>query len=293
MIYYLLLLCSIVLCVCKSSVYNAYAKRSPAGLCAVFGFNAVSYGIAAAVALILFLFGSKTISLPTLLCAFLYAVIVFSLQTLSVLAMKVGAMSLTAICVMYGMIIPSLAGPIFWRERLGVLQIVGIVVMVLSLWLLREKGVGDVKSISKKWLPLAAFCFLFSGLAGVAEKIHQSTDGRDEKQAFVFAACLFMLLFSVLATLFTRKKAQAVRLDMRPLLVFGALSGLIVGVYSMVNLTLAGTLDSMIYYPVANGGAMLLTIVVSRVIFKECLTPQKKLGAIIGLVGIVCLSLPI
>lgn len=292
MIYYLLLFVSIVLCVCKSSVYNAYAKSSPAGLFSVFRFNAITYGISAAVALVLFVFGSKTVSVSTLLCALLYAVIVTSLQTLSVMAMKVGAMSLTAICVMYGMMIPALAGPIFWREPLGLLQILGILIMAVSLWLLKEKNDASNKASQKKWLPLAILCFFLSGMAGVAEKIHQSTLGKDEKEVFVFSACLFMLLFSLVATLVTRKKGQTEATG-RPLLLLGVLSGLIVGFYSMVNLTLAGELDSMIYFPVANGGAMLLTVLVSVIAFKERFDKSRVAGVVIGLIGILCLSIPV
>ena len=292
MIYYLLLLLSITLTVCKSSVYNAYAKKSPSGLFSVFRFNAMTYGIAAAVALVLFLFGSKAVSVSTLLCAVLYAVIVTSLQTLSVMAMKVGAMSLTAICVMYGMMIPALAGPLFWHERLGYLQIAGILIMAVSLWLLKEKADAQNKTSQKKWLPLAFLCFFLSGMAGVAEKIHQSTPGKDEKEFFVFSACLFMLLFSLITTLLTRKKEQSEKKG-HSLLFLGVLSGLIVGFYSMVNLTLAGALDSMIYYPVANGGAMLLTVLVSVVAFKERFDKSRIAGVIIGLVGILCLSIPV
>ena len=123
MIYYFLLAVSIILAVCKSSLYNVYAKKNIAGLGATFRFNAVSYGVAAAIALIGMLVGSESISPVTVICALFYAIIVLSLQTVSITAMSVGTMSVTAICVMYGMIIPSLAGPIFWQETIGILQI--------------------------------------------------------------------------------------------------------------------------------------------------------------------------
>ena len=47
MIYYFLLAASIVLAVCKSSLYNSYAKKSNPTLGATFRFNAISYGAAA------------------------------------------------------------------------------------------------------------------------------------------------------------------------------------------------------------------------------------------------------
>lgn len=292
MIYYLLLLLSIILAVCKSSVYNTYAKKTRPTLFATFGFNAATYGIAAVIAFTVMMFGDKTLSAPTVFCALLYAAVVFSLQTISITAMKVGAMSLTSICVMYGMIIPSLAGPIFWKEPFGVLQAVGIGMMLVSLWFLRGKGDNRQSSVSKKWILLAAIAFLLSGMAGVMEKIHQSTEGRAEKAMFVFVACLAMLMLSVVASALSyHKKSEGV--TKKPLLALGALSGFIIGFYSIVNLTLAGALDSMIYYPVANGGAMLLTVTVSFVIFKEPLDRRKIFGAVIGLFGIVCLSIPI
>ena len=290
-IYYILLAVSIILSVCKSSIYNAYAKRSEPTALAIFGFNAAVYGVAALIGLVLFLVGDRMLSLSTVISAFFYAAVVFSLQSLSVAAMRVGSMSLTAICVMYGMIIPALAGPLFWQEPFGLLQAVGIGMMLLSLWLLNGRSGGDRKGFSKLWVILAVLCFVLSGMAGVMEKIHQSTDGRAEKAAFVLVACLFMFLFSLVLTAISRKKGGGVS-RFRPIAVLGTLAGAVVGAYSIVNLTLAGGLDSIVYYPVANGGAMLLTVIVSALIFREKLDRLKFLGVLIGLCGIVFLSIP-
>lgn len=290
-IYYILLAVSIILSVCKSSLYNAYAKRSEPTTIGIFGFNAAVYGVAALIGLVLFLVGDRAMSAATVISAFFYAAVVFSLQSLSVAAMRVGSMSLTAIFVMYGMIIPALAGPIFWHEPFGLLQAAGILMMLVSLWLLNGKMDKDRIGITRLWISLALLCFVLSGLAGVMEKIHQSTDGREEKAAFVLVACLFMLLFSLVLTAISRKRGGGVS-RFRPIAVLGGLAGLVVGAYSIVNLTLAGGLDSVVYYPVANGGAMLLTVVVSSLIFGERLDMRKSLGVLIGLCGIILLSIP-
>lgn len=291
MIYYLLLLLSIILTVCKSSAYNAYAKKITGGIVTTFLFNVTSYGVAAAISLVLMILGNKEISLPTIVCALFYAAIVFTLQTLSITAMRIGFMSTTSICVMYGMIIPSIAGPIFWKEKFTFLQGAGIVLMLISLWFLNGKHQKTDKTVPKKWVLLAALAFLFSGMAGVMEKIHQSTKGKGEQSAFVFLACLCMFVFSVASSIFAEKSGEKV--NKKPLILLGTLSGVIVGFYSIVNLTLAGALDSMIYYPVANGGAMLLTVLVSFLVFKEKFNLEKTVGVVVGLLGIVCLSIPV
>ena len=292
MIYYLLLAVSIMLTVCKSSFYNTYAKKSAPTLFSTFAFNGVAYGCAALFAIIPMIFGgSLKLTAPTVICALFYAIIVFSLQSISIFAMRVGAMAETAICVMYGMIIPSLAGPIFWDEPFGLLRGLGIGLMLISLWLIQNKSSGGSLK-SKKWLILAAFAFILSGMAGLMEKIHQSTSGASEKNMFVFTACLAMFIISLISVLAVKKRASAPT-DKRLLITVAAPVGIVIGMYSIVNLTLAGALDSMIYYPVANGGAMLLTVIASLVIFREGFDIKKLVGTVIGLGGIVCLSIPV
>ena len=88
-----------------------------------------------------------------------------------------------------------------------------------------------------------------------------------------------------------RKKTE--KGSARTALLLAACSGLVIGLYSTVNLILSGGLDSMIYYPIANGGAMLLTVLVSAIIFKERFDRLRMIGTAIGLFGILCLSIPI
>jgi FtsH-binding integral membrane protein len=137
--------------------------------------------------------------------------------------------------------------------------------MIVSLWFIKGKTPEEKKNLSKKWTMLAILAFVFSGMAGVMEKIHQSTEAKTEKLPFVFVACAVMFAFSIVLSLATRKKEEKV--SIRSTLSVAAVSGLVIGLYSTVNLTLSGNLDSMIYYPIANGGAMLLTVLVSVVIF--------------------------
>ncbi len=290
-IYYCLLLFSIILAVCKSSLYNSYAHKSELTIEATFRFNAISYGVATIISFVGVLVSSAAASVMTIICAFFYAVIVFSLQTISISAMSVGAMSTTSICVMYGMIIPSVAGPIFWKEPISFLQIGGIVMMIVSLWLIKGKALPKQQKGDKKWMVLAAFAFVLSGMAGVMEKIHQSTEAKDERLPFVFVACAFMFFFSLVARCITGKGKY--KTSTKSTMALAMLSGTVIGLYSTVNLILSGKLDSMVYYPIANGGAMLLTVLVSVIVFKEHFDKPRIFGTIMGLLGILCLSIPI
>jgi len=285
---YILLAISIALAVLKSTIYNVYAKKVSPDSAGVMRFNAISYGIAAIIALCMA--SGSSVSLPTVIVSLFYAVVVCTLQTLSVIAMKIGPMSSTSLMVLYGMIIPAIAGPIFWKEKIGVLAVVGIIFILVSMWLLRKEETQS-KAISKKWSAFVIILFFLSGFAGVLEKIHQSTDGREEKSMFLFVAYLIMFLVSTIGYFMKKKGAQYEPL--KPMVTYSAISGIIIGFYAFINLTLAGNLDSMIYYPVANGGAMLLTVLVSVAVFKEKCTKRHIIGFVIGFISILLLSLPV
>ena len=287
---YILLLLSILLGVGKSMAYNQFAKRHQPALPAILGFNAVCYGIAALITLM------RGISAPLSLFSFCisagYALIVFSLQALSVSAMRTGPMALTSLFVLYGMIIPALAGPLFWDEPFGLLQGLGLALMLVSLWLLTQRG-RKTQTISRRWYWQAAGCFLLSGGAGLMEKIHQTSPFHTEQMPFLLTAFTLMLLFSLLSLGIYGVKSRPAFTPLRPMLLFGALSGAIAGVYLQVNLTLSGGLDSLIYYPIANGGGLLLTVAVSALFFHEKLHARQAAGFFTGLLAILRLSFPV
>lgn len=286
MIYYALLGVSIILAVVKSSLYNKYAKSEKPDFGGILAFNAVCYGAALVTSLF---FGFKgMLSLATVICAFFYAVNVCSLQALSVYAMKLGPMSASSLISLYGMIIPTVSGPLFWHEPFGIMQFSGVTLMLLSMFLLSVNEKSD-KNIDKKWFPVIITVFFLSGLAGVIEKIHQSTDGRQERSQFLFIAYLIMFLFSVAGRFTVAAKCKKTA-SSKNLTLTGIISGVIIGVYALTNLTLAGNLDSTVYYPVANGGALILTVIVSVAVFHEKCTKKQLAGIIIGLASVILLS---
>ena len=288
MIWGLLLAVSVILSVGKSMIYDRFAKTMRPGAKEIFRFNAACYGTAALAALCMGP-GSR-ISAVTVGTAVWYALCVFTFQAMSVAAMRSGSMALVTLFGLYGMIIPSLAGPVFWKEPFGVGQAAGMVLVLLSVGLI-SGGKGEIR-LSARWGMMAFLCFLGSGFAGVAEKVHQSTEARGEKTMFLVTAFVAMFILS-LAGLLICRRGEKQKADLRKTAVLGGASGLIVAVFSLVNITLAGNLDSLIYYPVANGGSLLLTVAASELILREKPSGRQTAGFLAGLAAILLLSFPI
>lgn len=198
-------------------------------------------------------------------------------------------MSVTALLVLYGMVIPAVAGPIFWKEPFGVLQIVGVFIMLISNFLLNKKGDAEEKA-SGKWLFLAVLCFLFSGTVGIIEKVHQTSVYKDERTMMLLVAYFMMFCFSLIGSIVTKDKNNKVAFA--PAGKYGFLAGISVGFLCQINITLAGALNTLIYYPISNGGAVILTLLVSRFLFKERFSGKQTIGFILGLISIIAISLP-
>ena len=60
-------------------------------------------------------------------------------------------------------------------------------------------------------------------------------------------------------------------------------------VNNKLNLYLSGVIDSMIFFPLVNGGNIILTTVLSFVLFHEKLSKRQCVGILVGTIAVVLL----
>ena len=76
-----------------------------------------------------------------------------------------------------------------------------------------------------------------------------------------------------------------------PMLVM-MVSGACVAVNNKLNLYLSGVMDSAVFFPIVNGGGLVLTTVAAFLLFKEKLTKKQWVGLIVGICAVVFLANP-
>ena len=288
---YILLGVSIVLAVAKSSLMNNFGKKNIDGNIAIILFNLFTYIMATIIQLCFGASFSK--ELTTILPATGYAIFLLLMQACSLKAMSCGPMALSSLFVMYGLIIPSLAGPIFWHEKISIMQVIGIILMLAAIYIssATEQSTGEVSDgISKKWFLYAFLSLIFSGLVGLFEKVHQTGPSADEVGAFLLTAFTILVVLNGLIVLVSYFKNHNVNVN-KGAVICAVLTGIISAFYSRVNLILAGGLDSMVYYPISSGGAILLTVIVAGLFFREKFTKRSITGIIVGGISIILLGL--
>ena len=134
---------------------------------------------------------------------------------------------------------------------------------------------------------------------GVMQKIHQSSDYRGELTMFLIIAFIGSFIFS--AGSMAVGKIRNGKSEKEPLFsakvsfllltVLFCAGGIGVALNNLINLYLSGVVESAIFFPVVNGGGLILITIASLVFFREKLTKRQWIGMIFGLAAVLLLCL--
>jgi len=289
------MLISILACTLNSIVKKHYATRG-AGGAMNFIFNSA---VSLICALSLFIIGGVpkisgfTLSLGILFGAVTAVQLIFQMRSY-----ELGPLSYTSVIISLSTLIPTLSGYFIWGEEISPVQGIGIALM-LACFALSVDFRKSEKRASLTWLFFVIITFLTTGIIGVMQKWHQSSDFREELDGFLIIAFLFSFVFSGTMALVSYKRAKAETGEAIPkgavspiLLLFFITSGICTAANNKLNLYLSGAMDSAVFFPVINGGGLILSALASFLIFKEKISVQKLIGLIIGAVSVILLCDP-
>jgi drug/metabolite transporter (DMT)-like permease len=131
------------------------------------------------------------------------------------------------------------------------------------------------------------------------QKWHQSTVYAGELNAFLVIAFIIACVYSTVMSLISLRKMPKtdepfkVRfpfLALIPILVV-ALAGACGAVNNMFNLFLSGKMDSAVFFPIVNGGGLILSTVCAIILFRERLTIRQWIGMGFGVVAVFLLCI--
>ena len=248
--------------------------------------------------LIAVLFGrGMTFSPLTVLLGALFGLASLSQQVLISLALRLGPLSSTnTICCM-GAILSAFTGVLFFNEDLTPVMVIGIILMVFCfLFAVKKESDEQKKKASIKWLLAVSGGCLASTAVGCLQKVHQESAVSGELYSMLLVSFLVGIVGAVpfvLVGMKREKGEESMRELLKPLLPALPLA-LFAGVGSatcnVINLYLIGAMNSAVIFPLFNGTALILTILIGCLIFRERLTRRQWVGIGVGLVATVRLG---
>ena len=265
-------------------------------------FNAGVSLIAAIVLLAWSGFSFASVSLFTIILGIAFGLVVAIQHIANLRAIAIGPLSYTTVIVSLSTLIPALSGAIIWGEKLSFIQIAGIALLVVCLVLSVDKDTGGKKA-SVKWLLFCGIAFLFCGLIGVMQKWHQTSAYASEINAFLvisFAASFLYSVISAAVTVVSGKESTAalpsakiIKEAFMPIMLFMMLvCGAGSAINHKLNLYLSGVIPSAVFFPLVNGGNLILITICAVIFFKERLSIKQWIGLFVGIVSVILLCNP-
>ncbi|MBE6618818.1 MAG: hypothetical protein E7626_03405 [Ruminococcaceae bacterium] len=253
-------------------------------------FNMVSSAICALV--ILAYSGFKLDgSIYSLIIGALFGIVTAIAAIFNLAAVSIGPLSYTTVIISSSTVITAISG-LFFGEIPSIPQWIGIAFMMVCIVLATKKKEDDRnKKTSVKWLVFSFLAAIFTAGVGLLQKVHQESDHSDELSLMLFIAFIVSTLFSFVLYLISLKKdppifAQKNGSKKKAAILLGALLfvvGIAIALNNIINLYLVGVMKSAVFFPIINGGHLILSTLAGLLLFKEKLTAKQWIGIIFGI----------
>ena len=205
----------------------------------------------------------------------------------TVWAVGCGPLSLTSLMVSYSLMLPTLYGLLFLKDPMGKGFIAGLLLLLLSLWLVSKKD--DKMRISFRWVLLAFLAFLGNGGCSIFQKMQQvAFEGAYKNELMVLALGIAIPILLLVALIGERGEWKE---NFKAGALPAALAGVANGMVNLLVMILSGRMAVSVMFPLISAGGLLVVFFVSRFIFKENLTKRQMLGFFLGLGSIILLNL--
>lgn len=204
----------------------------------------------------------------------------------NVLSLKLGSLALTSLVTSYSLLIPTLYGMIFLKEPISMLGYIGIVLLIISIFLLNAKK--ENVTITMKWVIVVSITFVTNGLCSTVQKMEQlAFDGGYKNEFMIVALAIAAALLFVMGLLQKGDLKKEALLGMRTALP----NGLANGIVNFLVMVLTGLIPNAILFPSISAGGIVLSWILATFVYKEKLSKTQLAGYVIGIASVICLNL--
>ncbi len=207
----------------------------------------------------------------------------------SVLALRWGSLAITSLIMSYSLVIPTMYGLVFLKEPLGLGKLVGLGILCVSLFLVKGAAKPETKAVSAKWVIAVAVSFVCNGLCSVIQKQQQNAFGGIYNSSFMIVALAIAAAVCFLCGVIAERKH--LKAAFRGGLLSAALCGLSNGATNYLVMVIVATVAASLFFPLLSAGQLILTFVISVLLYKEKFLPRQLVGLGLGIAALVLLNM--
>ena len=206
------------------------------------------------------------------------AVIIFSH-----LAIRIGSMSLTSLATSYSLLIPTAYGLLFDSDTVGWLFYVGLVLLVVSLFLINYPSGGI--SVTPVFALFALLALVGNGLCSIFQTVQTTAfAGRYDGGFMIVALLIALVVFLSLSFACERREIIPSLGRGVHLMVLCGIANAAVNLFVMLA---AQIMDKSLMFPMISAGGIILTWLVATFIYKERMNMKQNIGMLLGIASVV------
>lgn len=206
-------------------------------------------------------------------------------------AYRVGSVSITAFIKQLSLIMVSVWGFIFWDNPITSNIIIGIVLIIISLYFcFKPNKSAEHKTLSAKWCLYALM--LLAGNAGcsIIQKYQQIAFNEEFGSSLMFFGTAVSFVISLLLS-FKKGTAKISDISKKTLIfpIIGGMSSAFLNLF--ILLLFSSVLSESIIFPGIAVGGLVITTLFSLIVYKEKLKLHQWCGLFIGTIALVFLNI--
>lgn len=214
------------------------------------------------------------------------------------LSVRTGAYMMVEVFLLLGVIVPIALCRIFFAEEIGLWQIVGICILLVAVYIMTTYNSSVKGKLSIGSFLLLMLCGLSNGVADFSQKLFVKTSPEGSIAAFnfytyVFAAAALLVAYAVFRQV-DKKNGKEIRKPMaviKPIWYFVLIMAACLFANSFFKTQAALYLDAARLYPLNQGCAVVLSLLMSAIVFKEKINVRCIVGICLSFVALLMINL--
>lgn len=207
----------------------------------------------------------------------------------SYLAVLNGSVSLSALFLSYSLLLPTMYGLIFLGDPITAPMVIGLGLLVISLFLSNFEKHGEKKKITVKWVIFITLAFLGNGFCTIFQKMQQLKFDGSYKNELMIIALLISVFITLVISLIAERK-HFLRNAKRGFLMY-SVYGVSNGAVNLLVMILSAKMLTSIMFPAISAGGIILAFLIATMIYKEKHSKAQYVGAALGTAAIVLFNI--
>ena len=214
------------------------------------------------------------------------------------LSVRTGAYMMVEVFLLLGTIVPIVLCRVFFAEAVSVWQIAGIVLLLISVFIMCTYNMDVKGKIKPLAFLLLLLCGLASGIADFSQKLFVKAATDKSVLAFnfytyVFAALCLLCIYLVFRIAERKRngEARSPLAVVKPIWIYVLVMAICLFANSFFKTQAAQYLNAASLYPLNQGCAVVLSLLMSAIIFKEKINAKCIVGICISFVALLMINL--